>query len=155
MRSRKTGTRDPVHVRHDAKRRQRALVLEKRNADQIGQPEILRDDDADIQQRAQRGDHHAAAAELHAARGRNRQHVECREIAGDTAGDRDEARDDERVAGQLDVDDPSVALGPLQRERPENVQRIGRADEQEERLAGKRPGSRQLDEDGRAEEQRC
>src|SRR6185503_13463008 len=108
-----------------------------------------------VQQRAQRGDHHAATAELHAAGGRDRQYVERGEIARDAARHRDEARDDQRVAGQLDVDHPSEPLRPFQRERPEDVQRIRRADEQEQGLARKRAGRRQLDEDRRAKEERA
>ena len=65
------------------------------------------------------------------------------------------AGDDQRVAGQLDVDDPSVPLGPFQRERPEDVQRIGDADEEEQRLAREGPGRGELDEHRRAEQQRA
>ena len=131
------------------------VEIEIRHAEQPGQPEILRQHDAEVQQRAERRDHHPAAAELHAARGRDRQHVQRGEIAGDAAGDGDEARDDQRVARELDVDDPSVALGPFQRERPEDVQRVGDADEEEQRLAGEGPRRGELDEDGRAEQQRA
>ena len=146
---------EPGRVRHDAERRQRAFVIEKRDAEQPGQPEVLRQDDAEIQQRAERGNHHPAAAELHAAGRRDRQHVQRGEIAGDAAGDGDEPRDDQRVAGELNVDDPSVPLGPFERQRPEDVQRVGDADEEEQRLAGKCPRRGELDENGRAEQQRA
>ena len=99
-----------------------------------------------IEQRAERRNHHPAAPELHAAGGRDRQHVERGEIAGDAAGDGDEARDDQRVARELDVDEPAVPLGPFERERPEDVQRVRDADEEEQRLAGERARRGELDE---------
>ena len=119
----------------------RALSRSKNgNAQQPGQPEVLRQHDAEIEQRAERRNHHPAAAELDAARRCDRQHVKRGEIAGDAAGGGDEPRDDQRVACELNVDDPPVPLGPFERQRPEDVQCVGDADEEKQRLAGNVPG---------------
>ena len=124
-------------------------------AEHPGELEVLRQHDADIQQRAQRRDHHPAAPELHAARGGNRQDVKRGEVTGDAAGDGDETGDDQRVAGELEIDEPSVALRPSQREQPQNVERVGEADQDEERLDRERSGRGDLHEHCRTEQQRA
>ena len=60
--------------------------------------------------RAQRRDQQPAAPELHGAGRDDRQHVQRREEAGDAAGEVDERRDDQRVAGELQVDQPAVPV---------------------------------------------
>ena len=57
--------------------------------------------------------------------------------------------------GQLNVDEPAVPLGPLSVERPEDVQRVREADQQEQRLDRKRARRGQLHDDRRAEQQRA
>ena len=79
-------------VGDDALRRQYPFVTQKRHAKHRRQLEVLREHDADVQQRAERRNHHAATAELHAAGGGDRQHVERGEITRDAARDRDERR---------------------------------------------------------------
>ena len=61
----------------------------------------------------------------------------------------------QRVAGELEIDEPVEPLGPLERHEPENVQRIGDADEDEQRLDRKGSRRSELDEHGRAEQQRA
>ena len=86
------------------------------------------------------GDEQAAAAELHGAGGDDRQHVQRREVAGDAAGEVDERGDDQRVARQLQIDQPAVAVDEPQRQRVDDRQRVGQADQEEERIDRKRAG---------------
>ena len=74
--------------------------------------EVLPENQADVEHGAQRRHQQAAAAELHRRAGGDRQDVERREVAGDTAGEVDERRDDQRVAGQLQVHQPPGAGRP-------------------------------------------
>ncbi len=111
-----------------------------------GGREVLRQHHAAVQHRAQRRHQEAAAPELHHRRRHDRQDVERREIAGDAAREVDERRDDQRVAGQLHVDDPPAAFGQPQRRRVERRQRVGEADQEEERVDRKRPGRGDLGE---------
>ena len=94
---------------------------------------VLREHQADVEHRAERRHEQAAAPELHGARRDDRQHVERREVARDAAGEIDERRHDQRVAGQLQVDQPPVPLDEAQRQRVADRQRVGQADQEEER----------------------
>ena len=115
---------------------------------------VLRDHQADVEHRAERRRHQPAAAELDRAGRDHRQHVERGEIAGDAAGEVDEGGDDQRVAGQLQVDQPAVAIDEAQRQPVDDRQPVGQADEKEERVDRKRARRRDLDDDGRAEQNR-
>ena len=112
--------------------RRRRPATDRRAMPDGGQ--VLREHEADVEQRAQRRHQQAAAPELDDARGDDRQHVERREVAGDAAGEVDERRDDQRVAGQLQVDQPAVPVDEPQRRRVDDRQRVG------ERRSGRRTG---------------
>ena len=92
-----------------------AVGGEPRIVQQPGRRQVLREHEADVEHGAERRDEQAAAAELDDAGGDDRQHVQRREVAGDAAGEVDERRDDQRVAGQLQVDQPAVPLDEAQR----------------------------------------
>jgi hypothetical protein len=111
-------------------------MLERGQAEHRRRPEVLREDDADVNHRAQHRDHHAAAAILQAARAGYGQNEERCEVAVDPPGHENEARDDQRIARQLDVDHPSETFRPAQREEPQHVERKRGADENEERFPG-------------------
>ena len=97
---------EPEHVQRDGvlrhrSGRQRLRVCRQPGIGaQPGRGQVLRQHEAAVEDRAERGDQQAAAPELNRARGDDRQHVQRREVAGDPAGEVDERRDDQRVAGR-------------------------------------------------------
>ena len=63
--------------------------------------------------------------------------------------------DDQRVARQLQIEQPAVVLDEGQRKRPQDRQRVGQADQKKEGIDGERAGRRDLREGGGAQQQRA
>ena len=155
------GGEEPEQVERDRvlrdrpRRQDERRVHEQRIVEEARGGQVLRRHEADVEDGAERGDHQAAAPELHGAGGHDRQHVQRREVAGDAAGDVDERRDDQRVAGELQIEQPPVPLDEPQRQRPGDRQRVGQADQEKERIDGERAGRRDARKGRRAQQNRA
>jgi hypothetical protein len=151
------GHRDePEDVKKDDEERD-ALLRPRVGADdhrEGGRAEVLRARQASVHERAQHADHHPGPLRLDGARRNDRQRVERREIARDSARQVDERRDDDRVAGQLHVDEPAVLLGVAQQQDVKDGQRVGQADQKEEGINRQRSRRLNLDQNRRPEQER-
>ena len=64
----------------------------------------------------------------------------------------DECRDDERIHGKLQINQPAVVLSEPQRRQVEDVQPVGEPNQEEERVNGKRARAAQLNENRPAQQ---
>ncbi len=116
--------------------------------------EVLRRRQSCVDDRAQHPDQHAGALRLNRARGNDRERVERREVARDAARQVDERRNDNRVAHQLDVNQPTVLLRVPEQQHVDDRQRVREADQEKERIDRQRSRRLNLNQNRRAEQQR-
>ena len=83
------------------------------------------------------------------------QEIQRRKVADDAAGERDEPRDQQRIDAELQVRQPRVSIDEPERREIHDAQRVGQADQEEERINRKRARAVQLNQDRRAEQQRA
>ena len=151
----------PEHVernrvlRNRARRQRNRPVRQPRIRQHSGGRQILSDHELAEQHCAQRRNEQAALPELHDRARDHRQNVQRREVAGHAAGEVDERRHDDCVAGKLHVDEPAVLVDLAQCERVGNGQRVDEPDEKEERIDRKRARRRHLHEGGGPEQHRA